>query len=163
MKKIISLAAILFLLSCNNSGNKTDKSSANEGSVISVTITGGPNAGIYHVITKEETCSEGLTGENSFANQYSESGKKDNELSNLQLIIDDKNSAKNGTDKFSIQVSFGKLKSYRINTRSSSKEGSGQVTLTESGQTKTAEVEGKTADGIGISATIKCYSMYKAR
>ena len=177
MKKIISLAGILFLLSCNNNGNKTNKTSVNDGtdttsisnsnasstsdkgSDLSVTITRGANAGIYHVISKDPTCSEGLTGENSFGNQYSEINKAENELSSVQLIIDDKNAAKNGTDKFSFMVSFGDLlkgKSYQINTRGNSKKGSGKATLTESGSTKTVTIEGKTADGVVISATLKC-------
>ena len=183
MKKIISFTAILFLFSCNNTGNETNKNSGNQsvdaisgsasgatstgnkGSEISVTITGGPNAGIYHVITKDETCSEGLTGDNSFGNQYSANGKADNELSSLQLIIDDKNTAKQGTDKFSFMVSFGDLlkgKFYQINTRDNSNEGSGKATLTESGSTKTVTIEGKTADGVVISATLKCNSVITA-
>ena len=187
MKKIITLAAILLLLSCNNSGNKPDKTSGNEnadatssstpatsstsdkGSDISVTLTGGPNAGTYHVTSKDPTCSEGLAGENSFGNQYSDNGKADNELSSLQLIIDNKDAAKKGADKFSFEVKFGKLiggKSYSINTRDDNSgkpnDGSGTATLTESGSTKTVVIHGKTADGVGISATIKCNSVITA-
>lgn len=183
MKKIITLAATLLVLSCNNGGNKTAKTSGNEdsnasapatndasgsgaaGSEITVTITGGPNAGTYTATSAETTCSEGLAGENSFGNQYSAKGKADNELSSLQLIIDDKNAAKQGTDKFSVEVKFGKLlggKSYSINTRDNSKEGSGKATLTESGSKKTVVIEGKTADGMGISATITCHHVMTA-
>jgi hypothetical protein len=182
MKKLIALAATLFLLSCSNDGNNANKTSGDEsvdtasasvsnagGSDISVSITGGPNEGIYHVITKDPTCSEGLTGENSFGNQYSEINKADNELSSVQLIIDDKNAAKKGTDKFSISVGFGKIsggKKYDINTRDNNsglkKEGSGKATLTESGNTKTVVIEGKTADGVGISATLVCNKIMTA-
>ncbi|MBS1747556.1 MAG: hypothetical protein JST21_15425 [Bacteroidetes bacterium] len=132
-------------------------------------LTGGANAGTYHVTSKETTCSEGLTGDNSFGNQYSESGKADNELSSLQLIIDDKNAAKNGTDKFSISIGFGKLmsgKTYNISTRDNNSgfkpSGSGKATLTESGNTKTVVIEGKTADGVGISATLTCNQIMTA-
>ena len=184
MKKLIALAATFFLLSCGNNGDKTNRTSGDEnmdtasaandisntgGSKISVSITGGPNEGIYHVITKDPTCSEGLTGENSFGNQYSEINKADNELSSVQLIIDDKNAAKKGTDKFSISVGFGKIsggKKYDINTRGNNsglkKEGSGKATLTESGNTKTVVIEGKTADGVGISATLVCNKIMTA-
>jgi len=179
MKKIITIAASLLFLGCNNpSNNKTASAAVDSASAatstesatsgataseISVTLTGGANAGIYHVMSKDPTCSEGLTGDNSFGNQYSETGKADNELSSLQLIIDDKDAAKKGTDKFSIQVGFGKLfqgKSYEINTRGANsgttQKGSGKATLTESGSTKKVVIEGKTADGVGISATITC-------
>jgi hypothetical protein len=188
MKKFITLEATLLVLSCNSSGNKTDKTSGNEktsvsdrpgyidtpdkglpGAEITVGIKGGPNAGNYSARSAETTCSEGLTGDNSFGNQYSESGKADNELSTLQLIIDDKNAAKNGTDKFSIQVAFGKIlggKSYSNNTRDDnsgkSNEGSGTAILTESGGTKIVVIQGKTANGVGISATIKCNSIITA-
>jgi hypothetical protein len=107
-----------------------------------------------------------LTGANSFGNQYSVKGKADNEFSSLQLIIDNKDAAKKGTDKFYIKVAFGKIlqgKSYEINGGTSfltsAKTGSGKATLMESGSTKTVVVEGKTADGVGISATIKCNSV----
>ncbi|HET7117059.1 MAG TPA: hypothetical protein VFI29_11240 [Hanamia sp.] len=188
MKKIITFAATLFLLSCNNNGNKPAKTSGNgdsnptsnpatndapgsgaAGTEINVTLTGGPNAGTYTATSADPTCSEGLTGDNSFGNQYSEKGKADNELSSLQLIIDDKDAAKKGTDKFYLKVAFGKIlkgKSYEINGGTSFLEmpltGSGKATLMESGSIKTVVVEGKTADGVGISATIKCNSMITA-
>lgn len=143
--------------------------SGSAGSEISVTLTGGANAGTYHVASKETTCSEGLTGDNSFGNQYSEKGKADNELSSLQLIIDDKNAAKSGTNVFYLKVAFGKIlqgKAYEINGGSSTidmpKSGSGKATLSVSGSTKTVTIEGKTADGVGISATIKCNSVITA-
>jgi len=186
MKKIITIATALLFLGCNSSTNnktasdtsgnafsatpKTDAAtSGSSGSEISVTLTGGANAGTYHVMTKDPTCSEGLTGDNSFGNQYSEKNKADNELSSVQLIIDDKNAAKNGTDKFSISVGFGKLiggKTYNISTRDNNTgfkpEGSGKATLTENGGTKTVAIEGKTADGVGISATIICNKIMTA-
>ena len=100
--------------------------------------------------SKDPTCSEGLTGKNSFGNQYSDNGRADNQLSSLQLIIDNKNAAKKGDDKFSFQVKFGKLiggKSYSINTRDDnsdkSNDGSGTATLTESGSTKTVVIHVK--------------------
>lgn len=185
MKKIITLAATLLVLSCNNNGNKTAKTSesgnsnattkpaTNEdsgssaaGTEITVTLTGGPNAGTYTASSADPTCSEGLTGANSFGNQYSVKGKADNEFSSLQLIIDNKDAAKKGTDQFYIKVAFGKIlqgKKYEINGGTSfltlAKTGSGKATLMESGSAKTVVVEGKTADGVGISATIKCNSV----
>lgn len=176
MKRMILLAATLFLFACNNSSNNyandttnsdSSASSADENtsgqtaSVIKVTLTGGDNEGIYKVTSAEPTCSMGLTGKNSFGNQYSEDGKKDNELSSVQMIIDDVEAAKKGTDKFKITISFGKLfqgKSYEIKENS----GSGTATFSESGDIKTVTVEGKTKDGVGISATITCNSVIKA-
>jgi hypothetical protein len=42
---------------------------------------------------------------------------------------------------------------------SSKKSGSGKATLSESGGTRTVIIEGKTDDGIGISAAVKCNSL----
>lgn len=186
MKKIITIATALFFLGCNSSTNnkaantpsdttsvttpKTEETpSGSSGSEISVTLTGGDNAGTYHVISKDPTCSEGLTGENSFGNQYSEKDKADNELSSLQLIIDDKNAAKNGTSKFSVSIGFGKIlegKTYNISTLDNNSgfkpSGSGKATLMESGNTKTVVIVGKTADGVGISATLICNKIMTA-
>ena len=57
-------------------------------------------------------------------------------------------------------------KSYLINTRDDNSgkpsDGSGTASLTESGSTKTVVIHGKTADGVGISATIKCNSVITA-
>ncbi|HET7117060.1 MAG TPA: hypothetical protein VFI29_11245 [Hanamia sp.] len=179
MKKIIIIASALFFLGCNSSTNsKTDNATTGNtstattktdaatsglpGTEITLTLKGGANAGSYSARSVDPTCSEGLTGDNSFGNQYSVKGKADNELSSLQLIIDDKNAAKKGTDKFSIMVGFGKLaggKTYEINTRDNSKEGSGKATLTETGHSKIVIIEGKTADGIIILATITCHGV----
>lgn len=170
MKRILLLAATLFLFACNNStknsktevtGNEKNRSNdqpAGVASVIKVTLKGGPNEGTYTVTSAEPTCSMGLTGKNSFGNQYSVDGKKDNELSSVQMIINDADAAKNGTDKFMITISFGPLfqgKSYEIKENS----GSGTATLSESGGTKTVTVNGKTKDGVGISATLTCNSV----
>lgn len=165
MKKIIIISTALLFLGCNSSNsNNTSATSSDStlpevskadattsgtfGSEISVTLSGGSNAGVYHVISKETTCSEGLTSDHSFGNQYSEDGKKDNELSSLQLIIDDKDAAQKGTNNFSISIGFGKImggKTYSINTRN--KEGSGKATYSNTGGSKTVVIEGKTADG----------------
>jgi hypothetical protein len=185
MKKITIIASVFFLLGCNNSsgrkavatGDTDNNLSANSdayaqgsfGSEITVTLTGGPNAGTYTVTSKDPTCSEGLTSDHSFGNQYSEKDRKDNELSTVQLVIDDKDAAKTGTTHFSLEVGFGKLldgKSYSINTRNDHSgrpaEGSGKATLMESGGARTVVIEGKTADGVSISATIKCNAVITA-
>ena len=108
-------------------------------------------------------------GEKSFGNQYSVNGKADNEFSSLQLIIDDKDAAKSGTGIFYLKVGFGKIlkgKSYEINGGSSMmnipKSGSGKAVLILSGSTKIVKIEGKTADGVGISASIACHGVVTA-
>ncbi len=165
-------------MSCSN-GNSTKaktttvseaKTTATEstsgGSKITVKITGGANAGTYTATSAEVTCSMGLTGDKSFGNQYSIDSKSDKEFSSLQLIVDDYDAAKAGTDKFLVTVGFGKIlssTSYTINTQSDdSKKGSGHLTIKESGNEKTVTIEGKTEDGVEISATIVCYNVMTA-
>jgi len=179
MKKITIIIAIaLFLYSCNNTTiEKTDKTKATQqasttnksviettgGTQIKVVLTGGANAGSYTASSAESTCSMGLTGKKSFGNQYSVSGKSDNEFSSLQLLVDDYEAAKLGTDKFYIKVAFGKRlmgNKYEINGSDNSisgkKQGIGKLTIIEIGGSKVVHVAGKTSDGINISADISC-------
>ena len=178
MKKIITIFFAAVLMSCSN-GNSTKaetttvsetKATATEstsgGSKITVKITGGANAGTYSATSTEVTCSMGLAGDKSFGNQYSIDTKSDKEFSSLQLIVDDYDAAKAGTDNFLVTVGFGKIlggNSYTIDTQSEdSKKGSGHLTLKESGSEKTVTIEGKTTDGVEISATLVCYNVMTA-
>jgi hypothetical protein len=179
MKKlIVPFLAILILASCSNSDSKktndvatttADKPAVKSappgsaGTQITVALNGGVNAGSYTASSAEATCSMGLTGEKSFGNQYSVSGKADNEFSSLQLIVDDYEAAKSGTEKFYIKVAFGKRlmgNKYEINGSDNflagKKQGSGKLTITETGGSKLVHVEGKTSDRVGITADITC-------
>ena len=175
MKSLIVTISALFFLSCNNnesakketeaSKSETGKNiiSGSSGTEMKVTLTDGKNSGTYSATSAEATCSMGLTGEKFFGNQYSVSGKADNEFSSLQLMVDDYEAAKSGTNKFFIGVAFGKRlmgNKYEINGSDNSlagkKQGSGKLTITESGASKRIHVEGKTGDGVGITADITC-------
>lgn len=186
MRKLASIVFAISLISCNNSSTsntatssgdssaaststKTTASESNSGdvaSIIKVTVTGGPHAGTYTVTSKETTCSMGLTGDKSFGNQYSENNKGDKELSSLQLIVNNADEAKAGTSKFMVTVGFGKLlggDSYTIDgTKEDHKKGSGTAKLTESGKDKTVDIDGTTADGVHITATLTCKSVMTA-
>lgn len=80
---------------------------------------------------------------NAFGNQYSERGKTDKELSSLQLLVDDYDAAKRGTEQFYLKVAFGKTlvgNKYEIsgstNSMAGAKQGKGRLTLTENGGKK---------------------------
>ncbi len=47
-----------------------------KGTDITIVITGGANAGSYHIAVPVSTCSLGMTGDSSYGNQYSEEGKE---------------------------------------------------------------------------------------
>ncbi len=133
-----------------------------KGTFITVTLTGGPNAGTYQASSKESTCSMGLTGEKSFGNQYSEADKGEKELASVQLIADDYDEAKGGTSKFNIMIGFGKLlggASYSLDPEKNS--GSGKLTITETGTGRIATIEGKTKEGVGVKAVITCNTIQK--
>ena len=181
MKHAIFIFAIVAMAACSNPQNNSaasntesskpaatpaqSSSSATIGAAteMTLTLTGGANAGAYTATSGKATCSMGLTGEKSFGNQYSASDKGDNEFSSMQLIVDDYEAAKNGTDKFYIKVAFGKRlmgNKYEINGSDNSmagkKQGNGTATITESGQQKIATIDGKTADGVTIHAVLTC-------
>lgn len=181
MKKTFIIGLSIFLFACHgteatkvtdSAGDKKSTaptSTSGNATKITLQITGGANAGSYAASSDEPTCSMGLTGPKSFGNQYSVNGKADNEFSSLQLIVDDYDAAKAGTDKFYIKVSFGKVlegKAYEINGSDNSlagkKQGSGKLTLAESGNTKTATITGKTTDGVTIDATLICNAVVTA-
>lgn len=167
------IAAAALAAGCNSTAAKTDNTatsgeparsgaSGRNGTEIMVTLTGGPNAGTYHASSKESSCSMGLTGEKSFGNQYSETGKGDKELSSVQVIADDYDEAKKGTAKFTTMIQFGKLlsgASYNLNPDKG--DGTGTLTITESGSGRTATIEGKTKDGVGIKAVVTCNTIQK--
>jgi len=125
------------------------KSKPAVGTQITVKLTGGANPGTFTATSAEPTCSMGLTGPKSFGNQYSVSGKKDNEFSSLQLIVDDYAAAKSGTSKFYIKVAFGKRlmgNAYIINGSDNSiagaKEGAGKLTIKETLTSRTHTLRG---------------------
>lgn len=176
MAKLLLFISSVFLLYGNPSKSKkasvlffSDKVAARNapGTTISGTLTGGANAGSFSATSVDPTCSMGLTGPKSFGNQYSVGGKADKEFSSLQLLVDDYDAAKKGTDKFYIKVAFGKRlmgKSYEFsnsdNAIAGKKQGSaGKLTVKENGSSKTVTVTGKTADGVVINATIVCNSV----
>lgn len=179
MLKFIFIAATVSLFSLNDSRKasvptfsliENSVPVSAPGTTISGKIIGGPNAGNFSATSADPTCSMGFTGPKSFGNQYSVSGKADNEFSSLQLIVDDYESAKKGTDKFYIKIAFGKRlvgKKYEIsgseNSMAGKKQGSGKLTIKENGAVKTVTVTGKTSEGIEISATLICNVVISAQ
>src|SRR5688500_17228068 len=73
---------------------------------VHVVVTGGPHAGTYDAVCKTACCSYEIAGEKIFGNQYSETGKNANELSSVQLVVEDVAGNKT-TNEFLMTVSFG--------------------------------------------------------
>jgi hypothetical protein len=107
--------------------------SGNEGT-IHLVVMGGPHAGTYDAVMHDGGASFGLAGEGQFGNQYSEDGKKPNELSSVQLVVNDVKGDKTTTTGFQTTISFGPLltgEALNINTfpDASRPEGKGQLSL----------------------------------
>jgi hypothetical protein len=181
---IAGLSALsLFLSSCGEkegsgkSGGKVEAegsstvqipSSGGTATTIHLVIGGGPHAGTYDAKSSNITCSYGFAGPGSWGNQYSVTGKKPAEFSSLQLIVPDTKDAADGTDKFLLTVGFGELmqpgySEHTINTSvgSSSKEGSGTISVDDRGQTGKVSFKGRTKDDVTLEGTIDCHQLMR--
>jgi hypothetical protein len=135
---------------------------------IHLEVTGGANAGTYDVEMKDTGCSYGLAGEHAWGNQYSIDTNDPKAFSSLQLVVPDTRAAASGTSNFQMTVQFGPLfgsggNSYDVNTRpeSSSKGGSGTVTVQDQGKTGKVTFDAKSKDGVGLKGTIDCQDVVR--
>ena len=142
---------------------------AGGGQSVSVTLTGGPDAGTY-TGTDNPNCSVGIVGPGGWGTQYSVADAADDQLSSLQLVSpaagaeDDPDSMFSGT-KFLMTVTIGPLaetsaRTYEVQvvTENSDDEpsGSGSARVVDSGATATIFANGTTADGVAIDAIVNC-------
>jgi len=145
-----------------------DASSGASKGKIHLEVTGGANAGTYDVEMKDTGCSYGLAGEHAWGNQYSIDTNDPKAFSSLQLVVPDTRAAASGTSNFQMTVQFGPLfgnggHSYDVNTRpeSSSKGGSGTVTVQDQGKTGKVTFDAKSKDGVGLKGTIDCQDVVR--
>jgi hypothetical protein len=134
---------------------------------IHLVVQGGKHAGTYNAKSSDITCSYGLAGPGTWGNQYSVTGKKPNELSSLQLIVDAKDAA-DGTDTFLMTVGFGELLKegygeHVIDTQkdASKKKGSGTIRIDDRKTGGKVTFKGKAEDGTGLEGTIDCHEMMR--
>lgn len=128
---------------------------------INVTLTGGDYNGSYSTVCKEGCCSWGIAGENTFGNQYSETGKGPKELSSVQLIVNDVKEGSKSTKEFTLTVGFGELfsetgKTFTIDTREGRTKGSGTLDLQYSGDRATVTIKGVSQEGPAIDLKMEC-------
>ena len=135
---------------------------------IHLVVQGGKHAGTYEAKSSDITCSYGFAGPGSWGNQYSVSGKQPNEFSSLQLVVPDTKDAANGTDEFLMTVGFGELfkegySEHVIDTqkKSSTKKGSGTITVDDRKTGGNVSFKGKAEDGTGLEGTIDCQQMLR--
>ena len=135
---------------------------------IHLVIGGGPHAGTYDAKSSDITCTYGFAGPGSWGNQYSVTGKKPDEFSSLQLIVPDTKDAADGTDEFLMTVGFGELfqpgySEHVIDTqeKSSTKKGSGTITVDDRKTGGKVSFKGKAQDGTTLEGTIDCHQMMR--
>lgn len=128
---------------------------------VTVTLTGGDDAGEYGHEGINARCSRGLAGEGAFGVQFSDEALNvEGVFSSLQVIIPDPGAAASGTDDFTVLITIGPLfgdppgTSYDLT--------SGTATLEESGDGATLTVEGETDDGVTAEVTVRCSSIIGA-
>jgi hypothetical protein len=134
---------------------------------VHVVITGGPLAGTYDATATKGGCSTGANGPGSFGNAFSNPKAAPKDLGALSLIVPDAKAAAAGTTQFLVQVRFGSILGqnvlYTIETRPTEKaqQGQGTVKVSDAGATGKVTIDGKTKDGIGVTATIDCKSVVR--
>jgi hypothetical protein len=132
---------------------------------VHVVITGGPMAGTYDGTATKGGCSTGANGPGSWGNAFSNAKAGPKEIGALSLIVPDAKAAAGGSKQFFVQLRLGSILqqnvSYVIETRPGEKnpQGEGTVKVTDAGATGKVGIEGKTKDGVGVTATIDCKSI----
>ena len=131
---------------------------------VHVVITGGAHAGTYDGTTDRGGCSAGMTGKESWGNQFSLVRENDpKKLNSLQLIVPDAKEAAKGTHNFFLNVAFGRITArvaeYKVETEK--KSGSGTVTVDDKGATAIVTFDAATAEGVRLQGTIDCKSVLR--
>jgi hypothetical protein len=132
---------------------------------VHVVIAGGPMAGTYDATSTKGGCSTGANGPGSWGNAFSNAKAGPKEIGALSLIVPEAKAAAAASSQFFMQLRLGSILqqnvSYVIETRPAEKnpQGEGSVKIADGGATGKVTIEGKTKDGIGITATIDCKSI----
>lgn len=131
--------------------------------VVDLVVTGGPKAGTYHGRANDGGCSRGSSEEGAYwGNQFSVVSDDPNEFTSLQLIVQaPTDDIATGTSSFLTTASFGPIldpsAEYTINgLPDATGNGSGTVKVADAGSTATITINGTTADGVQLDATIHC-------
>jgi hypothetical protein len=135
---------------------------------VHVVIGGGPMAGTYDASETKGGCSTGANGPGSWGNAFSNPKAGAKEIGALSLIVPDAKAAAAGTKQFMLQLRIGSILSpsnvaYTIETRPAEKsqQGEGTVRVADAGATAKVTLDGKTKDGIGVTATIDCKTVVR--
>lgn len=129
---------------------------------IRLALSGGDHAGTVVVTSEDVICTEGLVGEGSWGVQYTDP-QLTTPLGSMQLIVP--GHANDGTSsRFFLGVVFESFLAgvdHEIETREDAGRpaGSGMVRIEVQNIQAALTVTGQTADGIGISAKVRCHQV----
>lgn len=127
---------------------------------IRLAVSGGAHAGTVEVRSEEAVCTQDLVGKGSWGVQYTDP-LLETSLGSMQLIVP--SHAPDGTSsQFYLGVVFESFLAgvdHEIETRAEAERGSGHgiVRIESSDMHAALAVTGRTQDGIGLSAQIRCH------
>jgi len=159
------VVSVAVLVAANAVGAHLAAQAVTEG--VHVVITGGPMAGTYDATETKGGCSTGATGPGSWGNAFSNVNATEKQIGQVTLVVPDAKAATSaaGSKEFSLELRLGSIAGtnvvYDIETRPGQRKpaGSGTVTVADAGGTAKVAINAKTADGVGIQATIDCKSV----
>jgi hypothetical protein len=153
-------AACIGLVACGGGADR-GRAAAAETAVTAVRlrVDGSADSGEYEVVTRDRICARGLTGPSGWAVQYAtgDSGR----LRGIRLVVDDTGAAGGVTEAVHVGIAFGGFADARtleIETRQGAAQptGSAVARISSAGGAGTLLVNGRTADGVGITARVQC-------
>jgi hypothetical protein len=141
------------------------------GSVASVVLAGGPDAGTYSG-NAEPNCSQGLIGPDGWGVQYSTTEVDDKGLGSVQIVsaapgMEDHEDAFFDGVSFLMTVTIGpslgeSSRNYEVRVSDDDEAtGTGSAQIQDNGATAVIHATGTTEDGVSMDVTINCSSIVR--
>ena len=128
--------------------------------LLKVTLSDGPRKGTHEKRHDGTTCTVGFAGEGSWGNAASDTEDKEG-LVGMDLVVKDTAAAFRGTDDFMAMIYFDDRldpkNQYEIVPKQG--KGSGTVKVARDGEGATVTIDGRTASGVDVDATVECGSV----
>ena len=143
--------------------NKAVAAALGGGSTLRVAVAGGRHAGQHEKKQDMPTCSIGYAGKGAWGNAASDTDDKEG-LVGMDLVVSDTAAAYRGTSDFMATVYFDDRlqEKNQLMLEPKKGKGTGTVKVERRGDKATVTVDGKTADGVGVKATVDCDNVMTA-
>lgn len=125
--------------------------------LVRLTLTGGPNPGVYESTAPEDLCQQDLLGPGSWGVQLTDWSGPRWGLRSLQLALPSASRPR----EFYLGLVFGDFftgTTHEIETRPAAppRRGAGQATVFQDRRARTIAITGQTEDSVALVATITC-------